>query len=182
MLASRITGRRVVTRTVILAGGLLAATLAAVLMGPASPATARPVDPPVPNTRYTECSIDVPSLAQPAVAPASPPVTDPIPPIVVCTREVAVPTPIAVTDRATEMLNLGLAAVLGATLAAAATRRRPPPPTGPVGGLLDDAHRLIDITDTVQSEPYDSPTVLTASGHYRSTRANRPIVTAVAGP
>jgi hypothetical protein len=169
MLASRITARKVVTGTSVLAGGLLAAALAAVLIGPASPAAARQVDPPLPTTGYNECAVEMPAVSQPGVAPASPPLADPLPPIVVCTLEVAVPTPISPADRATEMVNLGVAAVFGATLAAAATaiRRRPPRPAGPPGELLDDTHRLIDITNTVQSQPHENPAVLTLSGRYR---------------
>jgi hypothetical protein len=153
MLASTTTRRRVATRTCVLAGGLLAA----VLMGPAAPAAARQVDPPpAADTGYSKCAVDVPSVSE--MAPASPPMAGPLPPIVVCTLEVAVPTPVVVADRATEMLHLGVAAVLGATLAAAATatrrRRRPPSPAGQAGGLRDDAHRLIDITDMVLSGPH----------------------------
>jgi hypothetical protein len=173
MIASGTTARKVVTHASILAGGLLAATLAAVLIGPTSPAAAQ-VDPPAPNTGYTQCAAEIPSVSQPGVAPASPPLADPLTPIVVCTVEVAVPKPIAVANRTTEMLHLGVAAVLGATLAAASTatrrRRRPPPRTGLVDELLDDAHRLIDITDTVQSKPHDSPAVLTLSGRSSSAR------------
>jgi hypothetical protein len=157
LLASRIAGRRVVIHTSVLAGGLLAAALTAVLIGPASPAAARQVDPPPPNTGYTKCAVDVPSVSPPALAPASPPM-GPFPPVVVCTLEVAVPTPIVVADRQTEMLHLSVAAVLGATLAAAATAtRRRRRPTAPVRGLLGDADRSIDITDTVQSVPRDGP-------------------------
>jgi hypothetical protein len=148
------------TRTLMRVGGLMTAALGAVLIGPAPPAAARQVDPAPSDTRYTECTVEagVTPVSQPGVAPASPPAADPYPPIFVCTVEVAVPTPIAVPDRVTEMLHLGVAAALGGALAAASTaarrrRGRTPPPNGPAGGPLAD--RLIDITDTVQSGSHD---------------------------
>lgn len=60
-------------------------------------------------------------------------------------RTVEVPAPVPIHDWATETVHMGVAATLGAALAARATaarlrRRRSPPGTG-----------LIDITDVVQS-------------------------------
>jgi hypothetical protein len=71
------------------------------------------------------------------------------------------PTPIVIGDRATEMLHLGVAAGLGAALAAGATaarrRRRPPPATVPVDTSPVGAQNLIDLTDIVQFGPHDGP-------------------------
>jgi hypothetical protein len=86
--------------------------------------------------------------AQPAAAQPDPPapVTD------ATVRVVEIPVPVPVHDRAAEAVQMGLAAALGATLAAGATasrlrRPRTPPGTGLVGP--------IDITDVVQSRGAD---------------------------
>jgi hypothetical protein len=135
-------------------GGLVVAALGAVLVGPASPAAARQPDPPQPTNGIVKCTVEAgtPPVSQPT-ASASPPTA--VPPIVVCTVEVPVSMPVVVNDPATEMLYLGIAAGLGAALAAGATaarmRRRPPPPSGPIDGFLVGAHDLIDLTDMVQS-------------------------------
>jgi hypothetical protein len=77
----------------------------------------------------------------PPAAARQPDPPEPTTGTVIPTVEVLVPVPIH--DRATEAVQMGLAAALGAALAAGATaarlRRRLPPGTG-----------LIDITDAVQ--------------------------------
>jgi uncharacterized membrane protein len=122
------------SRRSVRAGGLVAAALGAVLLGPASPAVARQPAPES-DTGPAKCTVQFET--------------------VVCAVEVPVSTPIVIHDRATEMLHLGIAAGLGAALAAGATaarlRRRLLPTSGPVGGLLVGADQLIDITDVVQS-------------------------------
>jgi predicted NBD/HSP70 family sugar kinase len=86
--------------------------------------------------------------------------------------EVPVSTPVVIRDRATEMLHLGLAAGLGAALAAGATaarqRRRPSPPTDHPNGLLAD--NLIDITDIVQSRAVSGVTAVGVPGPGRARR------------
>jgi hypothetical protein len=135
-------------------GALAAAALGAVLLTPAAPAAAD--QPPPPRqvlqdaTGRGEPTEGPTGRGGPTIGPAKCTVeSGPV----VCIVEVPVPRPIVIRDRATEMLHLGLAAGLGAALAAGATaarqRRRPPPTTGHVNGFLADD--LIDITDIVQS-------------------------------
>jgi hypothetical protein len=142
-------------------GGLAAVALGAVLLGPASPATARQPDPPRHFLQDAvgrgEPATGPTGQGEPTMGPAKCTVEAAT---VVCTVEVPVRTPIVIRDRATEMLHLGIAAGLGAALAVGAStarRRRPPPTTGtrsvhpscPADGPLAD--NLIDITDIVQS-------------------------------
>jgi hypothetical protein len=133
---------------------LAAAALGAVLLAPVSPAAARQSDPPRQVLRDAtgrgEPATGSTGRAEPTVGPAKCTVEVAT---VVCMVEVPVSTPVVIRDRATEMLHLGLAAGLGAALAAGATaarqRRRPPPTTNHPSGLLAD--NVIDITDIVQS-------------------------------
>jgi hypothetical protein len=143
-------------------GGLAAAALGAVLLGPVSPAAAHQPDPPRRLVQDAggrgEPTTGTTGGGEPAMGPAKCTVQAAT---VVCTVEVPVPAPVVIRDRATEMLHLGVAAGLGAALAAGAStarqRRRPPPTTGtrsvhtswPADGPRADD--LIDITDIVQS-------------------------------
>jgi hypothetical protein len=130
-------------------GALVAAVFSAVLVGPALPAAASP-DPPEPTSGPAMCTVEMPPVSSP-FAPASPPMAVLFPPVVVCTVEVPMATPVVVGDRATELTHLGVAAGLGAVVAAGATvarLRRRPPPRDAVGVGPDDR---IDLTDIVQS-------------------------------
>jgi hypothetical protein len=100
--------------------------------------------------------------APPAVARQPDP---PEPPTATIVRTVEIPVPVPIHDRATEAARMGVAATLGAALAAGATaarlrRRRLPPGTG-----------LIDITDAVQASRPAGVGVRHSRERHRSGRA-----------